>query len=188
MQWGVCSPHPSWPANTLTSGWVRITTEILAGYQGSHLYGEWIGIFDGPVIQLPEVNAEPQAAILLLNQDHCTGPYEEAIIGNAPWRVSNLATSILCLIKVILPRSRSLQTNRCPHLSSSFLACSYFSLGHSPRPWRPRASKIHPFWGLLMDPFKRAWWEGYQWYLVGRYNLANHHSWGDFNRTSGQVA
>ena len=44
-----------------------------------------------------------------------------------------------------------LWANRFSHLSSSSLSCSCYSFGHSPRPWRPRASNIHPFWGLLKD-------------------------------------
>ena len=31
------------------------------------------------------------------------------------------------------------------------LASSCSGLGHSPSPWRSRASKTHPFWGLLLD-------------------------------------
>ena len=36
---------------------------------------------DGLVIQLPEVDAEPQAAILLLDQDYCTCPWAMWLLG-----------------------------------------------------------------------------------------------------------
>ena len=75
MQSKVCSPCPSQPANIPTSGQVRRTTKILADCQWSHLCTVANNVFDGPVIQLPEVNAEPQAAVLLLDQDHCTHPW-----------------------------------------------------------------------------------------------------------------
>ena len=62
--------------------------------------------------------------------------------------------SIWCLIRVVLPRSRLLQANRCSHLSSSSLACSCSALGHSPRHCTSRASKSHPCWGLQVDPLR----------------------------------
>ena len=57
-------------------------------------------------------------------------------------------TSILYLIRAVLPRSRSLCADSCSHLSSNSLACFCSDLGHSWRPWRSRAYKTHPFWGL----------------------------------------
>ena len=63
------------------------------------------------------------------------------------WFVS----SILYLIKAVLPRSRLPQANWCSNLSSSSLAYSCSGFGHSLRPWKSRASKTHPFWGLLLD-------------------------------------
>ena len=63
-------------------------------------------------------------------------------------------TSIQCLIRAVQPRSRSLWANRCSHLSSSSVACSCSASGHSPGPWRSRASKIHLFWGLQVDPLR----------------------------------
>ena len=60
-------------------------------------------------------------------------------------------TSILCLIRAVLPRSRSLCTNRCFHLSSNSLACFCSDSGQSQRPWRSRASNPYPFWALWFD-------------------------------------
>ena len=52
---------------------------------------------------------------------------------------------ILCLVRAVFPRSRSLCANRCSHLSNSSLACFCSDLGHSVKPWRSKASKTHPF-------------------------------------------
>ena len=76
-----------------------------------------------------------------LSQHHT---YVGVYIGNAPWRESDLSTWSGAWIKDVLSRSRSLQANRCSHLSSSFLACSCSAPGHSARPWRFIASRIHP--------------------------------------------
>ena len=57
---------------------------------------------------------------------------------------------IFCLIRAVLPRSRSLCANRCSHLSSSSLACFCFDSGHSFRPWRSKASKTHPLGTLVI--------------------------------------
>ena len=62
--------------------------------------------------------------------------------------------SIQCLCKDVLPRSRSLQANRCSHLSSSSLACSCSASGYSFRPWRFNSSRIHSFLGPQVDPPK----------------------------------
>ena len=51
MQWVACSPHPSQPASTWTSGQVRRTIGIPADYWGSHQCGVankhpwWSGLF-----------------------------------------------------------------------------------------------------------------------------------------------
>ena len=60
-------------------------------------------------------------------------------------------TSILCLIRAVLLRSRSLHANWDSHFSSNTLACFCSALGHSLKPWRSRASKTHPFWGFGFD-------------------------------------
>ena len=62
-----------------------------------------------------------------------------APISNISWRWAFTSSYI--------PRSKSLQANRCSHLTSGFLACSCSSLGHSSRPWRFSSSKIQSFWG-----------------------------------------
>ena len=55
-----------------------------------------------------------------------------------------LVSLILCLIRAVLPRSRSLHANKCSHLSNNSLACFCSDSGHSFRPWRSRASKTQP--------------------------------------------
>ena len=55
--------------------------------------------------------------------------------------------SIQCLIKDILPRCRLLWAHRCSRVSSNSLACTCSASGHSFRPWRFNASRIHPFCG-----------------------------------------
>ena len=62
------------------------------------------------------------------------------------WSVS----LILCLIRAVLPRSRSLCANKCSHLSSNSLACFCSDSGHSFRPWRSRASKTQPLGGFIV--------------------------------------
>ena len=52
---------------------------------------------------------------------------------------------MLCLIRAVLPRSRSLCANRCSHLSNSSQACFCSDSGHFVRPWRSKTSKTHPF-------------------------------------------
>ena len=56
---------------------------------------------------------------------------------------------ILCLIRAVLPRSRSLCANKCSHLSSSSLTCVCYDSGHSFRPWRSKASKTQPLGAIL---------------------------------------
>ena len=60
-----------------------------------------------------------------------------------------LVSVILCLIRTVLPRSRSLCANRCSHLRSSSLACFCSNSGHSFRPWRSKASRTHPLGTLV---------------------------------------
>ena len=151
------------------------TNEILAGCQGSHLYGVvnthpwWSGYSASKWGQYRTSGCPPSEPGPLCSPMDCMifgwhqcpayprdGPschctYEEVCVSNTPWRESNLLTLILCLIKAVLPRYRSLWANRCSHLSSSSLACPCSGLGHCPRPWRSRASRIHPFCGVLMD-------------------------------------
>ena len=45
-----------------------------------------------------------------------------------------------------------LWANRCSHLSSSSLACSCSTSGHSSMSWRFNSSRIHPFQGPQADP------------------------------------
>ena len=68
-------PHPSWPASILTWGWVKRAIEKPVSYQVSHLCGVVSMHLNGPVVQLPEVNTQPQAAIFFPAQDHCTSPW-----------------------------------------------------------------------------------------------------------------
>ena len=67
-------------------------------------------------------------------------------------------SSMWCLIREVFPRSRSLQANRCFHLTSSFLSWSCSSLGHSSRPWWFSSFRIHPFWGIQADSPKVSIW------------------------------
>ena len=67
---------------------------------------------------------------------------------------------ILCLIRAVLPRSRSPCANRCSPWSSSSLACFCSDSVHSFRPWRC----------LFSGPGQ----VDHQWYLVGRDHLTNH--------------
>ena len=55
----------------------------------------------------------------------------------------------------VFPKSRSLQVKRCSHLTSSFLAWSHSSLGHSSRPWRFRSSRIQ-FFQVPWEVFHKA--------------------------------
>ena len=96
-------------------------------------------------------------------------------------------TSIQCLIRVVLPRSRSLWANRCSHLSSSSLACSCSALGHSPRPWRSRPPRAILF-GVAGGCPQGFLQEDHWWYLVGRHDLPNHCLGGVFNRMSAHIS
>ena len=60
--------------------------------------------------------------------------------------------SIWCLIKEVFPRSRLLLANRCSHLNSSSMAHTSPASGHSSRPWRFNASRIHNFLESWADP------------------------------------
>ena len=75
MQSMVYFPHPSQPASILTSGQVKRTIDSLVSYQMFHWYGVVSCIPNGPVVQLPEINTEPQAAVLLPDQDYCASPW-----------------------------------------------------------------------------------------------------------------
>ena len=59
----------------------------------------------------------------------------------------------------IFPRSKLLWANRCSHLTSSFLACSCSSLGHSSRPYRFSPSRIQSFqgsWAVFLQVLKQS--------------------------------
>ena len=58
--------------------------------------------------------------------------------------------------------------------------CSFSGSGHSLRPWRSRASKTHPFWGLLFDSSESLARRTTGGTWLGRHNLANHSLCGDF--------
>ena len=160
----VCTPHPSQPANIPASGWVRGTTEILVDYEGSCLYGvasmhpSWSS-YSTSWGQCRTSGCHPSSrpGPLCSHMDCVTFGWHQcpASPGDGPshchtYRGHSLemllegvqsVTSIWCLLKAVLPRSRSQWADRSSHLSSHSLACSSVS-GHSPRPWRSRASKI----------------------------------------------
>ena len=75
---------------------------------------------------------------------------------------------ILCLIRVVLPRFRSLCTNRCSPFSSSSLACSCSDSDHSVSPLMSKASKIHPFGAVLPVFFGSPGQMDHQWHSIGR--------------------
>ena len=164
----VCSPRPIQPANTPTSGQVKRTTEIFAGYKGSHVYRvvnmhPWWSGYSASWGQYRTSDCHPSS-----RPRHCTSPWAVWLLDGTNVRhllemvlhiIHTLkgiwsVTSILCLIKAVLPRSRSPWANQCSYLSSSSWACSCSGSSHFPRLWRSRASKTLPFWGLLLDYFE----------------------------------
>ena len=203
MQSMVYFLHPSQPASILTSGWVKRTTVITVSYQVSCLCGvasmhPWWSSCSASWGQNRTSGCCP-----FPYQDHCTSPWTvrfpdgtniQHFLHMGPHIIVHVRryTSVMLLkghsicylffglIRAGLPRSRLLWANRCSHVRSSSLACSCSSSGHFLRPWRTRAAKTHPFWGLLLDYLEVLIGRTTVGLLVGRCYLSNHSLCGDF--------